>query len=196
MSKFNLLQALNEQHEQTILFERMLIEDLFQITEYIGKDGTILSEKLQLFLKDAREYVSYGNFPLYNRMKQQDKAEDENGDGQIDQVDAILFMSKVIGGLWYYMQKDVKNSSKEGYDMIINGLTTQDGVADNMKAMAEKQQKLLAFAEKTAKDFKNPSTKNTLRKYLDAIEAYYMKGQSYEDVVGSLKGTAVAAKVA
>jgi hypothetical protein len=190
MSKFSLIHALQEHGESRAQFERMLVEDLFQIQPFIGSDGVVLTERLQDFLKDAREYVSYGNFPLYNRMKEKNTAEDENNDGKIDQIDAILFMSKVIGGLWFYMQKDVKTTSKEGFDMIVKGLTTQDGVADNMKAMAEKQQKLAAFAEKTAKEFKNPSTKNTLRKYLDSIESYYLKGVSYEDVIGALKGGA------
>jgi hypothetical protein len=196
MNQFSLINALHEESERRTQFDRLLIEDLFEVQSYIGEDGNILNERLESFLKDAREFISHGNFPLFQRMKMKGTAEDENEDGEIDHLDAILFMSKVVGGLWYYMQKDVRNTAEESFDMIVRGLTTQSGVVDNMKAMTDRQAKLKDFAEKTAKDFKNPSMKQTLRKYLDALESYYLKKVPYDQVIASLKGGSLPAKTA
>lgn len=170
---FDFIHSLEEQNTASILREKLLFENVFEISEMCNPDGYI-SENVATFVKDAREFIKHGNFPSWQRKSDPD---DEQPDGEINNLDKFLYLGKVIAGLFYYIKKDLKTADDAAFDQVVDGLTSVDMVDANVKAQAEKVPQLLKFAQEVEKTFTSPATKRKLEAYLDQIEDYFVKGQ-------------------
>lgn len=171
---FNLIQSLNEQkdiNDVAFLKENTLLTEHYDIGHMLH-EGTnvVMNESVKEFVKDAREFLKFGNFPSWQRKQEPD---DEQPDNEINHLDKILYLAKVVAGLFYYMKSDLKNKDDAAFDQLVSGLTTTDMVDDNVKAQAEKMPKLKQWVGEVEKNFKNPSTKKQIEKYLGQIEEYF-----------------------
>lgn len=170
MSQFNMIKESNDKVK--IMTESVVLaSEVQELKTLFTADGEIVQESVTQFVKDAREFVKHGLLPHYQKKSDADK-EDENSDGALtDPEDKLWYFAKMVGGLLYYMKKDLKTTNADAFKMVVKGLIADKHIDQNVKAMAEKN--LQSFIQKVAEKFQDPSVKSQLTKYLDDIETYF-----------------------
>lgn len=174
---FDLLKGI--QSDTEFLSEAVaLFEQSPELLEMVDENGDLIQESVEDFVKDAREFLRNGLLSHYNK-KPDSQKDDENDDGEVkDPPDKLYYFAKMIGGLIYYMKKDIRSKNKAAFNQIKKGLIKDSFVDGNVKSMAEKN--LKSFVEKAADHFKNNSVKQKLEQYLDQIEGYFVKAPEPE----------------
>lgn len=170
MSNFNMIKEANDSTE-SLAESIVLIQEVQELVNFTGADGEIIEESVAQFIKDAREFITHGLLPHYIR-KSDEQKDDENRDGAVtDPEDKLWYFAKMVGGLMYYMKKDIKANNNSAFQMVSKGMISDAHVDQNIKAMAEKN--LQSFIKTVAEKFKDPSVKSQLSKYLDDLESYF-----------------------